>query len=1050
VFPIFAFCVNSCWRLFKAAILVALAAGVGAAIYYVQHLNDEIRARVLARIQGHYTHLKIEIRSAQLISGEGLLIRGVTISDPVAVEEARILFQCDEVLLACNTDLADLASGEPEFQRITVRRPQLFARVTAEGGWNLAKLAPAPQCGKRKVPIEIEGGVVEILDPQRSPAARFTFRDLQAVMTPQAVSDYLAEPAWEARGRLRGDHLQQIEFSGRMEPFGTAAALSGSVSDLNFNPEFTAALPGNLAELLKQLNPLSGMVNLSYEASYTAGAPRPWNFEVVGKLANGRISDPRFHKILSDVTADFRADPTGLMITDLLAQNGDTQLKLAAERRGYDAKAPMTIALEAKNLVIGREWESSLPVNFRDAFQKFAPAGIIDVVGQLEFDGVRWKPSGRVRCVNVSFTYHKFPYRLDRTTGVMELRDQTLTANLIATADGRPIQITGEIQNPGNNFTGRIQLSGKQLVMDQSMLAALPEKPREVVNSLHLAGAFNFQFLIQRDRPDEPKPHLRLLVELTGCTARYEKFPYPLAEVYGTVEMLDQQWSFRDLRGQNDTGRVTLEGSLFAVENGTELRLTFTGTEIPLEQELCDALPERARNFWRHLKPQGSLDLKSATVRYLSAEKKTEIQITAVPLGDTVTIEPDFFPLRLEKVKGLLKYRSGRIEFENMTAEQERLPVAASGYCEYDEQGAWHARFDKLIAERVHPERQTIQTALPAKLRKLAQAMRLTGALQIDGTLDVWGNLERPQSPVVAWDWNVDVRDASISNGVTLEHVDGAIRLTGQTDGARLRAQGELNLDSLVYKELQFTQIRGPFWIDESQAIFGSQAAQQKTNQPPRHLSAKCYGGAGLADIGIIFDDTPRYTILTRIDDADLAQFGRDQMPGKQALRGKVQIGMELRGTNAGTHTLAGRGQIHLHDADIYELPVMVAMLKLLSAREPDRSAFDVGDIQFRIEGEHIYFDSIELSGNAISLLGTGEMNLQREMKLVFAAVAGRSEWQLPVFKSMLGSASQQFMEIHVGGSLADPEISRESFPGLKQTLDQLQAERRERRLGKK
>ena len=36
-------------------------------------------------------------------------------------------------------------------------------------------------------------------------------------------------------------------------------------------------------------------------------------------------------------------------------------------------------------------------------------------------------------------------------------------------------------------------------------------------------------------------------------------------------------------------------------------------------------------------------------------------------------------------------------------------------------------------------------------------------------------------------------------------------------------------------------------------------------------------------------------------------------------------------------------------------------------------------------------------------------------------------------------------MEIHVGGTLADPEIRQEAFPGLKEALDQMQAERRSR-----
>ncbi len=137
---------------------------------------------------------------------------------------------------------------------------------------------------------------------------------------------------------------------------------------------------------------------------------------------------------------------------------------------------------------------------------------------------------------------------------------------------------------------------------------------------------------------------------------------------------------------------------------------------------------------------------------------------------------------------------------------------------------------------------------------------------------------------------------------------------------------------------------------------------------------------------------------------------------------------------------------MNLKNATLGELPVMLAMLKVFSISEPDRTAFDSGAIDFRIEGQHIYLDSIELTGNAISLLGTGEMNLDRELQLVFSAVAGRSDWQLPIFKSALGTASQQFMEIHVGGTIGDPQIKRETFPALKASLDQLQAERRERR----
>jgi hypothetical protein len=67
-------------------------------------------------------------------------------------------------------------------------------------------------------------------------------------------------------------------------------------------------------------------------------------------------------------------------------------------------------------------------------------------------------------------------------------------------------------------------------------------------------------------------------------------------------------------------------------------------------------------------------------------------------------------------------------------------------------------------------------------------------------------------------------------------------------------------------------------------------------------------------------------------------------------------------------------------------------------------------------------------------------MNLNSDIHATLSAIVGRSEWQLPVFKTVMGQASQQFMQIHVDGNLADPHIHREAFPGINQALQQLQA----------
>ncbi|MGC4003538.1 MAG: AsmA-like C-terminal region-containing protein [Pirellulales bacterium] len=451
------------------------------------------------------------------------------------------------------------------------------------------------------------------------------------------------------------------------------------------------------------------------------------------------------------------------------------------------------------------------------------------------------------------------------------------------------------------------------------------------------------------------------------------------------------------------------------------------------------------QEFWNRLRPRGSIDLH-AEVTYLSSQKKVAVAITTVPLADTVSLDPVFFPLKLEKLRGTFRFAGSRLDFENIQAEHDRLPITFTGYCEGDDAGQWHARFDRVVADRLRPEKSTLQFALPPKVRKFIQAVAMAGSVDLTGSLDLWGREDKPGELTAGWDVELDLHDVSAKLGLDVSHLDGSLRLIGKSVGEALRMQGELAIDSVFAQDLQLTNVRGPIYMDEKQILFGGRTQQQTSGQRLRQIEAQAYGGTLQCDGWIGLEETPRFTLATRLDDFDLNRFGREQLAGRQSLGGKIQGGMELGGTFAGSHTFAGRGRMHLTEAKLGELPVMLAMLKVFSVREPDRTAFDTGDIGYRIEGEHVYFDSIELSGNAVSLLGTGEMSFQRELKLVFSAVAGRSDWQMPAFKSLLGSASQQLMEIHVGGSLANPEIKRESFPGLKESLDQLQAERRNRR----
>jgi hypothetical protein len=187
----------------------------------------------------------------------------------------------------------------------------------------------------------------------------------------------------------------------------------------------------------------------------------------------------------------------------------------------------------------------------------------------------------------------------------------------------------------------------------------------------------------------------------------------------------------------------------------------------------------------------------------------------------------------------------------------------------------------------------------------------------------------------------------------------------------------------------------------------------------------------------------PRYGLRATLSQADLSRLAQEVMTGRQNLQGRITATVNLRGAGRSLNGLGGQGTIQFREGNVYELPLMIALLKILSIRTPDQTAFSTADIGFRIEGEHIYFDrdSIRFNGDAISLRGSGEMDFQQSIRLTFHAIVGRGTWNIPLVKELFSGASQQIMLIHAGGTLQDPEIRKEPFPVVGQALQLLQGD---------
>jgi hypothetical protein len=1044
--------VNFCWFIFKWGLLAGLFGAVIAVACLYHQVDEQIRRWVEDKLTQCYPGLKVTVRFAELVEGQGVEIRGLSILEPGAEGPRAELLHVEEVFVACPANLTELISGRLEIHRIVVRRPTLRVTRRPDGTWSVEKLLPRGVIGSRRPPLAIEDGTIEIFDPIKNPSGNLTLRNVNLASTPveDAGNSQPGTGLRRLQGTFSGDFLRQVTIDGWIDPKGPRWAVQGSVEGLEISPEMREALPADLAPQPTALRSLRGLAKLSFRASGDLAAKSSCRLEVSGQLTRGRIDEAWLPQPLTGLSAAFRADNEGFAIENLVAYSGSSTLLVKEfSAHGFDLQGPVRLDAEVRQLELSQGLRAVLPEPLRDQWDKYAPAGPVHADVKLTYDGQTWKRRVAVEALDVSLAYYRFPYRLRNTTGSLVWHDDVVSVDLTGYSGNRPVSIRAEVLHPFSEPTLWLTAQCQNLPLDDKLLdalAAVPGKAHDVVSSLNPRGTADFFWRVAREQPGGPlKKHL--LIRLNGCSMKYEEFRYPLSNITGTLEMNgtagmhDDWWDFYDLIGANDTGRVQCHGHFGPTQHGTELLLRLSGQDVPLEQELRDALPHaKMRELWNDLRLRGMIDLDDVEIRLLAGQERPTVTFRATPQPGTTSIESVRFPYRLDDLRGTLVYRDGEVTIEGFRGRHDNVSLSATLECRFFSDGGWHLRAGGLSVDRFRLDREVV-SALPDRLKRLVEELKPSGPINLSGTVDMAAG-GRPGDPITSqWDLDVILWQGSVDFGVRLENLNGALKLVGAYDGRDFHSLAELDLDSLTWKDVQFTQVQGPLWVDDQQVLAGA-LVHPPGGHPRRPITAQLCGGTLRGSGSITLGATPRYRLQAVLTQADLARCAQDLMDGRQDLRGKVFAEIDLGGTGRSLNGMRAGGVIRLRDADIYELPLMIALLKILSIRDPNRTAFSTADIDFWIEGGHIYLTDIVIQGDAMRLDGSGLMEFDSSIRLTFRALLGPREWQLPPFMTRwLGEASEEILVIHVGGTLGNPERSPEPFPRVNEALRRIQVE---------
>jgi hypothetical protein len=133
----------------------------------------------------------------------------------------------------------------------------------------------------------------------------------------------------------------------------------------------------------------------------------------------------------------------------------------------------------------------------------------------------------------------------------------------------------------------------------------------------------------------------------------------------------------------------------------------------------------------------------------------------------------------------------------------------------------------------------------------------------------------------------------------------------------------------------------------------------------------------------VVLDDRTRFDLWLTATDVQLEEIAKHYKLGSDAdLKGIAQAQLRLFNkldAKTGKLVTEGSGKIDVPAGRMYNLPVLLDLMKLVKGSAPDKTAFEEAHAVFKVHGDRIKVEQVDLIGKAFCLGGSGELDTSGE-----------------------------------------------------------------------
>ncbi|MBN2589227.1 MAG: hypothetical protein JXA96_05165 [Sedimentisphaerales bacterium] len=230
----------------------------------------------------------------------------------------------------------------------------------------------------------------------------------------------------------------------------------------------------------------------------------------------------------------------------------------------------------------------------------------------------------------------------------------------------------------------------------------------------------------------------------------HSKFPYSIQHLIGDINFTHESISFGNLRGKHGDSEISFNGWYRNFGPNREYKVDILSDELPLNDDLFEALNANQQKFWSSFSPAGNVSIDLQIERNDEIGRETYLEIELLD----VDAKYDNFPYPLKNLSGELIFSSDKIVVRDAFSRDGDIEIKLDGEIMKGQMD--DPPYNFIIDVNNVPMNSVLETALLEDQKEIYQSFQPTGLT--DGSITV----SRTVSGDINYSADMNFRDASV------------------------------------------------------------------------------------------------------------------------------------------------------------------------------------------------------------------------------------------------------------------------------------------------